>query len=337
MVLALISALLLSACCLLGRHYGLGLHLWNVTPNLLDLPSQIGRITKALYGCYLAYSTSITFTKLSIIATYIRIFPSRLLRTTFYLTALIVIVFWITSVFCIIFTCVPIQAAWDYSIEDARCIDILAYFYTVAGVNIATDLLLCFVPLPTVWRLQMPKAQRVVVCVLFGMGTLCAFLFPISVHRANRSSACVASILRLIQLKNLTGIDVPCMSLPVFPPSIPILIDEDWTVGSLNWSVIEVGTAIVCASLSSLRPLATKYLPNIFSHLTQPSEYPHPKPDSPKTEVSCKVKSGSEGEKGGNSIYISQSFEMVVMSGEEGVKGMGKQWLERESQEVLVR
>lgn len=79
--------------------------------------------------------------------------------------------------FCIIFTCIPVQAAWDYSIEDARCIDILAYFYTVAGVNIATDLLLCFVPLPTVWRLQMPKGQKVVVCMIFGMGTLFVFLF----------------------------------------------------------------------------------------------------------------------------------------------------------------
>jgi hypothetical protein len=43
----------------------------------------------------------------------------------------------------------------------------------------------------------------------------------------------------------------------------------DQTIGSLNWSIIEVGTAIVCASLSSLRPLATRYLPSIFTHFTQ--------------------------------------------------------------------
>jgi hypothetical protein len=42
----------------------------------------------------------------------------------------------------------------------------------------------------------------------------------------------------------------------------------DNIVTSLNWCVIEVGTAIMCTSLSSLRPLATKFLPNLFTHMT---------------------------------------------------------------------
>jgi hypothetical protein len=172
MVFALISALLLSTACLIGEGFGLGKHIWNLSADLLDLPYDVGRVTKALYGCYLAYSTSITFTKFSIMATYIRIFPNGLLRYLIYGVGVVVAVFWVTSVFAIIFTCVPVQAAWDYSITTAKCIHILDYFYISAGVNIATDLLLCFLPLPTIWSLQMPKAQRVVVCLIFGMGTL---------------------------------------------------------------------------------------------------------------------------------------------------------------------
>jgi hypothetical protein len=221
MVLALISALLLSTSCLIGLNFGLGKHIWNLSPNLLDLPYDVGRVTKALYGCYLAYSTSITFTKLSIMATYIRIFPNGLLRYLIYVIGAVVIVFWITSIFTIIFTCVPVQAAWDYTIPNPRCIHILDYFYTAAGVNIGTDLLLCFLPLPTIWSLQMPKAQRVVVCLIFGMGTLYASLPTSSTHskksRASKltiPSACVASMLRLTQLYHLSGIDVPCSSPP---------------------------------------------------------------------------------------------------------------------------
>jgi hypothetical protein len=180
MILALVFALLLSVACLVGEHYGLGKHIWNLNSNLLELAYDVGRVTKALYGCYLAYSTSITFCKLSIIATYTRIFPNGALRYSIYAIGVVVIIFWITSVFCIIFTCVPVEAAWDYSITDARCIHILDYFYTCAGVNIATDLLLCFLPLPTIWKLQMPKAQRIVVCIIFGMGTLYATSPPSS-------------------------------------------------------------------------------------------------------------------------------------------------------------
>ena len=172
MIVALLSALLLSTSCLIGISFGLGKHIWNLNPVLTDLAYDVGRVTKALYGCYLAYATAITFTKLSIMATYIRIFPNGLLRYTIYGIGVIVTVFWITSIFSIIFTCIPVEAAWNYSITDAKCIHILTYFYTSTGVNIATDLLLCFLPLPTIWSLQMAKAQRVVVCFIFGLGFL---------------------------------------------------------------------------------------------------------------------------------------------------------------------
>lgn len=176
MAIALVFALLLSTANLVGWSFGLGKHIWNLSENVLDLEPVVGRVTKALYGSYLAYSTSITFTKLSIIATYVRIFPNGPLRYSIFAIGVVVIIFWITSVFCVIFTCIPIEAAWDYTIKNSKCIHILDYFYTAAGVNIATDLLLCFLPLPTIWKLQMPKAQRVVVCIIFGMGTLYANL-----------------------------------------------------------------------------------------------------------------------------------------------------------------
>jgi hypothetical protein len=211
MVFALLFALLLSISTLIGENYGLGKHIWNLNGDLLDLAYDVGRVTKALYGCYLAYSTSITLTKLSIIATYTRIFPNGPLRYSFYAIGVVVIIFWITSIFCIIFTCVPVQAAWDYTITDAKCIHILDYFYTSAGVNIATDLLLCFLPLPTIWKLQMPKAQRVVVCFIFLMGTLYMILAPFFLLSSLQFfSACVATVLRLIQLVHLNAVDVTC-------------------------------------------------------------------------------------------------------------------------------
>jgi hypothetical protein len=88
-----------------------------------------------------------------------------------YGTGVVVTSFWISSIFAVFFTCVPIQAAWNYTIEG-KCFDIVRYFYVAAGFNIGTDLLLCFLPLPTIWALQMSRTQRVVICLLFSMGTL---------------------------------------------------------------------------------------------------------------------------------------------------------------------
>jgi hypothetical protein len=155
-----------------GHNFGLGKHIWNLSPVLTALPAATGRITKSLYGCYLAYSTAIAFTKFSIMATYFRIFvPQGILRKVVLVISIIVLCFWISSTFAIIFTCVPVNAAWDYTIKG-KCFPIVNFFYVSSSFNIATDLLLCFLPMPTLWALKMPLAQRVVLCILFSGGAL---------------------------------------------------------------------------------------------------------------------------------------------------------------------
>jgi hypothetical protein len=173
MVLALLFATLLSASCLLGEHFGLGKHLWNLNSDLLKLPEDVARITKVLFAAYLSYSTAITFTKFSILATYLRIFPPGVyLRWIIYGVGIVVMGFWISSIFAIIFTCVPVQAAWDYTIKNPKCYGVLNFFYVAAGFNIFTDLLLCLMPMPMFWALSMPRSQRLVLCMLFGIGFL---------------------------------------------------------------------------------------------------------------------------------------------------------------------
>ncbi|KAE8451132.1 hypothetical protein EG329_004804 [Mollisiaceae sp. DMI_Dod_QoI] len=233
-IIALIFATFLSISSLVGESFGLGKHEWNLSSDLSSLPSVTSQITKALYGSYLAYSTAITFTKFSIMATYVRIFPRGALRKTVYGTAILVLCFWIASVFAIIFMCVPVQAAWDYNVKG-RCFPIVNFFYASSAFNIATDVLLCFLPVPTLWALNMPKPQRAVIICLFSMGTF----------------ACVASILRLTQLHRLSGVDLTYQA-----------------VSSLNWSVVEVDMGIICASLSALRPLAKRFIPNLFPQAT---------------------------------------------------------------------
>jgi hypothetical protein len=171
MILALLFALLLSTSCLIARHYGLGKHLWNLSPDIYKIPEHTARVTKALYGCYLSYSLTIAFVKFSIIATYFRIFADGLLRRTIAGVGIVVLALLICNIFAIIFTCIPVEAAWKYEIQG-KCFPIVNFFYASSAINIATDLALCFLPIPTLWSLNMPKSQRVVLCGLFTLGAL---------------------------------------------------------------------------------------------------------------------------------------------------------------------
>jgi len=290
MLIAVLAAIALSTGALVGRHYGVGEHIWNLSSgNLLLIPQYTSDITKTLFCTYIAYATAITFTKCSIIASYLRIFPDPRIRKIALATGAIVVAFWFCSVFAIIFTCVPVQAAWNYSIKNASCIKVVDYQIVAASFNIATDVVLCILPLPALWALSMPKSQRIILCGLVSMGIF----------------ACVASVMRLTQLHNLTGVDVSYQ-----------------VVGTLNWSVAEVGTAIICASMSAMRPLASKYLPKIFPHLGRTTGRSNN--NTPPTNSSV-VKASSEkdfSQRSGDSrhIYIEQTFDIEMSPSEPDCK-----------------
>ena len=69
-----------------------------------------------------------------------------------------------------VFQCTPVRGAWDFTIEGRRCIDYVAYLYASSAVNVATDIVLCLLPMPHLWKLRLPLRERVMVCVLLAGG-----------------------------------------------------------------------------------------------------------------------------------------------------------------------
>jgi hypothetical protein len=103
---------------------------------------------------------------------YLRIFPNEIFRKLLYITGAFCIAIWVCSVVVTIFQCSPVRGAWEFTLENKKCIHILRFFYVTASFNIATDLLLCTLPLPQFWKLNLPLKERTIVCVLFGFGFL---------------------------------------------------------------------------------------------------------------------------------------------------------------------
>jgi hypothetical protein len=171
MLLATIFTVVLCTFSLIGAHFGLGTHIWLLSASLPTFLHKATRITQSLYGCYLSYATSITLVKLSLILSYLRIFPAQRFRRLILSTGALVVLMWICNVFAIIFQCTPVSAAWDWT-EKGRCINILSFFYVTSSINIATDLVLWFAPLPVFWGMNMSKRERVMICGLFGFGLL---------------------------------------------------------------------------------------------------------------------------------------------------------------------
>jgi hypothetical protein len=85
---------------------------------------------------------------------------------------LVVIICWaITQIFLNAMICMPAASFWDPTIKG-KCIPFLPIWYTYAIVNIVTDFSMFILPLPALKSLQLPKKQKIILFVIFGLGLL---------------------------------------------------------------------------------------------------------------------------------------------------------------------
>lgn len=83
-----------------------------------------------------------------------------------------VIVLWAISVILETFLlCRPLAFNWDPTIKGS-CGDRNTVYVTAGALNIVTDFMVIALPLPHVWKLQLPFARKVGLVVMFSIGIL---------------------------------------------------------------------------------------------------------------------------------------------------------------------
>ncbi|KAJ2972262.1 hypothetical protein NUW58_g9222 [Xylaria curta] len=177
------------------------------------------------------YSVVIVSVKWSILAFYRRIFPQR----WFHLALLGVAVFmgaWMfTTVFAIIFQCLPIEFNWDQTIESGHCIAIGQFALVTSILNVVTDVSILVLPLPLVWELNVTPRRRWTLSVLFALG----------------GGACVVGITRAAWIGRLNA-----------------TVDPTWdNVTAVYLSTIEVLVGFLVSSIPSYPVLFHRITGNI--------------------------------------------------------------------------
>jgi|SRR5690242_2500632 len=116
------------------------------------------------------YNLALTTTKISILVQYIRIFPPRHFRCACYAMLCIVITCGLWGVFGNVFICFPINFFWDKSVRDGRCMNDYIVWFTTAGLNIAQDVIILFLPLPVIRSLQISRSQKKGLITMLALG-----------------------------------------------------------------------------------------------------------------------------------------------------------------------
>ena len=119
------------------------------------------------------YKMTIALTKLSICCLYRRIFvrAGRAFKIALYFVMALIGLYYLGAVLATIFQCTPVQRSWNKTVPGT-CMNIATFFYVNAGFNIATDVAIMILPIPVIHALQLPKRQRLLLCLAFAVGLL---------------------------------------------------------------------------------------------------------------------------------------------------------------------
>lgn len=111
--------------------------------------------------------------KFSILLFYVRLFGSApsFVRTVH--IVMTVIFCWMVSIFLETFLlCRPLAYNWDTTVAGGVCGNRNAAYIIAGSLNVVTDLIVMLLPMPNIWKLQMPVSQRFGLVGIFGIGVL---------------------------------------------------------------------------------------------------------------------------------------------------------------------
>lgn len=118
------------------------------------------------------WTLSLSLSKESLLLLYIRVFPVSKLTLVCKITCVCVALFAISGVLCTLLICQPIQYNWDLTLPGGHCGDQKAIFGFYGVVNLATDVMVLALPIPSLMKLKLPYYKKVALVATFSVGFL---------------------------------------------------------------------------------------------------------------------------------------------------------------------
>ncbi|KAK0705585.1 hypothetical protein B0H67DRAFT_594471 [Lasiosphaeris hirsuta] len=227
LVIAMVPVTMHAALQISTTKFGLGLHISDV-----DL-SRLPTMGYLLWWSAPVFNLSHMLIKFSYLAFYLCLMPNRASRTIVYAGIVFVGAVGVTFTTLSIFMCTPIQRGWDKSVPGI-CVNEQGYLFSNSAFNMAADAIVFVMPIPTLWSLQLPLRQRLILMATFTCGAVIL----------------VASIVRIYN---------------IYKFAVPPSQDSTWDIAPLIiWSEIEVQLAIILSCSAAFKALAQRLFPGFM-------------------------------------------------------------------------
>ncbi|KAK7210714.1 hypothetical protein V2G26_017892 [Clonostachys chloroleuca] len=207
--------------------YGFGKHLWNVSA------LQAANYLKLLGPSMMTYSWSVSIAKLAMLALYHRINTDLMYRIAIYATTLSIFGYQIAFTYLFTGPCEPANSGAGECLNKGAIAQVI--------LNIAFDIIVILIPIPTIMSLKMPRKQRGLVIMILGLG----------------SGAAVVSAVKVWWVMKM--IDSP---------------DMTYTQGQATILTIwEANVSIWCNNLVRLKPFIRRNMPRLYALIDSTGKY----------------------------------------------------------------
>lgn len=184
---------------------------------------QIGLAVQVLW------STTVTFVKISLLLLYCKVFPLTWFLWSARFVGFLCVGYTLGTVLAAFLVCQPLPFYWDTTIDGGHCGNEFLSYILTGSINIATDVMVLLLPIPSLIRLEMSWPRRLTLIATFACG-----LFT-----------CIVGALRLQEI---------------------VTIDfNDYTysiANAMTYSALEPALAIILACIPTLRPLLPSRTPS---------------------------------------------------------------------------
>lgn len=157
-----------------------------------------------MFGGELLFFTCLALIKLSVLAMYYRIFPTRFMKWGCAALGSMTGAWWLAVMFATIFQCTPVRDYWETFDSIGSCVNADVFYLSTNGIpNIVMDAMILCLPFYEVYKLHMSRKLKVAVAANFLIG----------------SFVMIASIIKLVVMVHLyylgPAADVTCTHHPL--------------------------------------------------------------------------------------------------------------------------
>jgi hypothetical protein len=150
------------------------MHYWETKGNFpghkLILDERLKPVLQCIYALLQLLVPAYAFTRYSILALYLRVFTGKIIRLLSYFMIAFITAQWISFSIAAALQCTPVKKYWLPLEVEGHCVDINKFNRSFTPVNVAADVIILLLPMPSIWRLKVSTGRKLGITFVFGLG-----------------------------------------------------------------------------------------------------------------------------------------------------------------------